>query len=74
MNEKDKMIEYAQQGLMLDTIAKFYELLSQADSIISAENFDDFSDWLDDVKVLHYHAQKRINEVRMLDLENRVSA
>ena len=64
MNEKDKMIEYAQQGLMLDTIAKFYELLSQADSIISAENFDDFSDWLDDIKCLHFKAQSRVDEIR----------
>ena len=63
MNDK-KVIELAKHGLMLDTVAKFYELVSQADSFILEENYDDFLDWLDDIKCLHFKAQSRVDEIR----------
>ena len=68
MKELDeKVIDFSKTGIVYDSIAKFYKLMTQADSIISQENFDEFADWLDSIKCLRYHAQERVDEIRRFE-------
>ena len=69
MKEIDKkVIDFSKTGIVYDTIAKFYELMTQADSIISEENFDEFSDWLNDIDACVFKAKKRVDKINSFQL------
>ncbi len=59
----DKYFSYKKAGLISDTIAQFYELLQQADNIVSQENFDVFNLWLYDIERLLSDTRNKIDEL-----------
>lgn len=59
----DKYFSYKKTGLISDTIAQLYKLLSQANSVVSTKNFDSFNLWFYDIERLLSDTRNKIDEL-----------
>ena len=68
MNDKEKIFDFACVGCIYDTVSRFYDLMTQADYIVSQENFDEFIDWLNDIDACVFKAKKRVDKINSFQL------